>query len=183
MNDIKNLIDRLEAYRNDDNPFLYPDDIMTMEEFWILMDYIHELEKKNKYGEQLACYEAAFKGTELHNWDNLKKWLNNEIDEYGTIGFGSNQTRPEWTLAGVLEKMDELEKQPVEESKKDKKILVFKCNCRLKPETKESLRLELKRDIEEGVVVLDSSFDHPIMTTLPKDCEYEIFVESLEEEE
>lgn len=138
MNDVKNLIERIEKYRNDDNPFLYPDDVMTMEELCELMDYIHELEKKNKYGEQLAFYEAAFKGTELH--------------------------------------------KQYEEPKKDKKILVFKCNCRLKPETKESLRLELKRDIEEGVVVLDSSFDHPIVTTLPKDCEYEIFVESLEEE-
>lgn len=66
---------------------------------------------------------------------------------------------------------------------KMKTIIMFKCNCLLKPETREQLRQELKKQLDEGVVVVDGRYDWPILTRLPEDCEYDVVVESLEENE
>ena len=63
-----------------------------------------------------------------------------------------------------------------------KTIVLFKSKCYLKPDKKEQIRQELKRHIEEGVLVLDSTFEWPEIIHLPEDC-YDIDVCSLEDED
>lgn len=59
-----------------------------------------------------------------------------------------------------------------------KPLIIFRCACLLKPETKELIRNDLKRQIEEGVVVTDISLEYA-KTLLPKDCKCEVVLETL----
>lgn len=63
-----------------------------------------------------------------------------------------------------------------------KTIIMFKCNTILKPETREQIRQHLKKQVDEGVLVLDGQFEWPQLIRLPEGCDYDIVVETLEEE-
>ena len=63
-----------------------------------------------------------------------------------------------------------------------KTIILFKCNSILKPETIEKIRQELKKHIEEGLLVIDGQFEWPELINIPEGCEYDIVVETLEED-
>lgn len=60
-----------------------------------------------------------------------------------------------------------------------KTVLIFKCDALLKPGAREIIRKDLKRQIDEGVVLTDISLDY-VKTLIPKDCECEVVVETLE---
>ena len=56
---------------------------------------------------------------------------------------------------------------------KKKTVLIFSVDALLKPDTKEVIRKDLLRQIEEGVVVTDLTYDY-VKTVLPKDAEIQI---------
>lgn len=62
----------------------------------------------------------------------------------------------------------------------DKPLIIFKCNCLLTAEQKDLIRNDLKKQIEEGIVVTDISLDYA-KTLLPKDCKCEVIVETYKE--
>lgn len=64
-----------------------------------------------------------------------------------------------------------------------KTILLFKCYGILKPEALKQIRNELKSQVEEGVVAIDDTIQWPELIRIPDGCEYDIVVQSLEEDE
>lgn len=63
---------------------------------------------------------------------------------------------------------------------KKKTVLIFQTDCILKEEVKQKIQEDLKRQIDEGVVVLDVRFDY-VKTLLPEDCEINVDIVSMEE--
>ena len=59
-----------------------------------------------------------------------------------------------------------------------KPLIIFRCACLISAETKKLIREDLKRQIEEGVVVTDISLEYA-KTLLPKDCKCEVVLEIL----
>lgn len=72
---------------------------------------------------------------------------------------------------------------PNTNSKNDqmKTILIFRCSSLLNNETREQIRQELKKQIDEGVVITDISLEH-VKTMIPKNCECDVVIETLEKE-
>ena len=64
---------------------------------------------------------------------------------------------------------------------KKKTVLIFKCDALLKPGVRELIRNDLKRQIDEGIVITDITLDY-VKTMLPEDCECEVVIETLEDE-
>ena len=47
--EIKEILDRLFVYRNENDEMKYqPEDILAIEDVWLLLDYITNLQKENK---------------------------------------------------------------------------------------------------------------------------------------
>lgn len=59
-------------------------------------------------------------------------------------------------------------------------VLIFKCDALLKPGVRELIRKDLKRQIDEGVVITDVTLDY-VKTMLPKNCECEVVIEMMED--
>lgn len=62
-----------------------------------------------------------------------------------------------------------------------KTVFIFRCGAMLKPETTEKIKQRLLKDLEEGVVVTDASLQY-IKTVVPKDCEFDVVIETMEDE-
>lgn len=77
-NEIKEILDNLIRYKNEGNQMKWsPEDILTIEDVWLLLDYITNLEQYyndnvNKYEELLVKYST------LNSWYNSSK---SRIDE------------------------------------------------------------------------------------------------------
>lgn len=66
-NDIKEILDRLFVYKNENDEMKYqPEDILTIDDVWLLLDYITNLQKENKHLKDL--YNQALK-----DYDELLK--------------------------------------------------------------------------------------------------------------
>ena len=75
MSKEQELIGRLLMYKNDDSKYS-PEDILTIEDVWLLVDYVLKLEQENQ---QLK-----------NKLNNIKKAINGHIDGFITINnFGS----------------------------------------------------------------------------------------------
>lgn len=59
-----------------------------------------------------------------------------------------------------------------------KTVLIFKCDALLKPDVREAIRKDLKRQIDEGIVVNDIMLGY-VKTVLPKDCKIEVVLEEI----
>lgn len=65
---------------------------------------------------------------------------------------------------------------------KKKTVLIFQFDRLINPYLKEEIRQDLLKQINEGVVVLDSSIDY-IKTVLPEDTEIQIELIDVESED
>ena len=80
--EIKEILDRLYVYRNENDEMKYqPEDILTIEDVWLLLDYITNLEQYynenvNKYEELLVKYST------LNRWYNSSKSRNEKAIKY-----------------------------------------------------------------------------------------------------
>ena len=65
---------------------------------------------------------------------------------------------------------------------KKKTVLIFSFDRLIHPRIKEAIRQNLLKQINEGVVVLDSSLDY-VKTVLPEDTEIQIELVDMEDED
>ena len=76
MNDeIKEILDRLFVYRNENDEMKYqPEDILTIDDVWLLLDYITNLQEENDYLKDIVS------NTELSNEiKKADKWSKREL--------------------------------------------------------------------------------------------------------
>lgn len=60
-NEIKEILDRLFVYKNENDEMKYqPEDILTIDDVWLLLDYITNLQEENKNlkNEQISKYQT-----------------------------------------------------------------------------------------------------------------------------
>ena len=75
--EIKEILDNLIRFRNEDNKF-QPENILTIEDVWLLLDYITNLQYK--YDKSL---EDSVK--ETHKLMAIRKYLKDNEREYGSL--------------------------------------------------------------------------------------------------
>lgn len=74
-NEIKEIIDNLIRFRNEDNKF-QPEDILTIEDVWLLLDYITNLQTIEQQYSALLSENAELK--EVNNYSKRKLYKINK---------------------------------------------------------------------------------------------------------